>query len=165
MRERNSILIISLLMLLITLTGLAAASVSEETNLDGDQSSATVTLQPEEGSKSTPILIIGKSDMSVSSRTIDFYSKTYSFPSISLPTVQATSELYYKPTSSGSESFKIAAHKTGAYVSSIKASGFYVATQSGYYRIVGHHRIVSPPGYTPSEAEMVTYTDWKYVSV
>lgn len=153
-------------MVLITLTGLVAASVSDKTNLEGDQSSATITLQSEDDSeRATPILILGDPDISVSGRTIDFYAKTYSFPSVSLPTVQATAELYYKPTSSGSESFKISASKTGAYVKSIKASGFYVATQSGYYRVVGHHRIVSPAGYTPAEVELVSHTDWTYVSV
>lgn len=62
--KRKNILIISLMMLII-LTGSAAASVGEENNSDGDQSIATVTLQPEEGSKGIPILIIGKSSASI----------------------------------------------------------------------------------------------------
>lgn len=175
MKLKTTGVIISLLMILITLTGLVAANAAEKVNGNDGQSTISVTLQQEtsnsalkntgEVSIASPIIMTGQSKLSVTGKKINFSTSTFTIPSVSCPLVQATSELYYKKTQSSKEAFKISAFKQGTNVKKVEAKGFFIVKQSGYYQVIGHHRIVSPPGYKPSEAEDVTYSKWKYVSV
>lgn len=164
------------LMLLGVFTSLAVASSDETVTVKGDQSSINITLYPEGNklnadnseteidSMDSVIILTGSSEMDVTGSRIDFSTSSFVIPSVTVPLIQATSELWYKDAN-GNQAFKIAAFDSNTYATSAEAEGFYIATQSGYYRVVGTHYIQSPAGYTPPEAEDTTYTDWEYISV
>jgi hypothetical protein len=114
---------------------------------------------------SFPIIMSGKTKMSVSGSKITFSTSTTTIPYVKTPLIQASSELWYKKSKNSKKVFKIAAYKEGTKVSKVEAKGTFSVLQSEYFRVVGHHRLVSPPTYKPSEVEDITYSDWKYVSV